>query len=1470
MRKVYKISAYQLVSVLLAVYCLPASLFAQQLQYVSTSPSAVSNAVFPGQTNAKVLKIKINLVGATGTASAKRFIFSISANTKSPDIQSASLYYTSGTDYSGSMLNATDTAGKIITTPSGKFVIKTNKALKPGDNFFFLTCNVNRLAAIGDTISARLDSVVVNDTLRIVTGNPTSGIGVTANVSYCPIHIQKPNSTKFALVGITEVKIDKAIDNVTADKDSLIFYNQKLTAYPQESYPLTIKCGKDQTEQLAAWVDWNNDGFFDNTNELIFRDTAIAPATAYTGTLTIPCKATYGTHRMRIISDIDTAAPVSVCSNPWSGDAEEYLIDVQPEPKPVAKFIVDTPAYVGSAITFNNKSIARGNVKYEWDFNNDGIYDTVAQTARHVFNKTGKVKVKLKVTLSRCDSTFTSYYIDSLKITYPSKKPVPDFIASNNYVGTGAIVQLTDLSTRIPNNWQWEITPSIINGQPAYNYVDNTNFNSQNPAVMFLQPGQYTVSLAAGNWTGLSNRYTRTNLITVVQSLNMCSTDTIRSNAGFLYDDGGPNAPYGRKRNCSVTIKPPCATSINITFHQLDASIYDEYDGGDRLKIFEGSDSSGKALHASAGYKHGFQNQYPDNRISLPGKITANSDAAFINWQADSNYLGDGFAIEWSSVLRSSAPPKASLSAPDSANQHLAVHFTSTSTGPELRYFWDLNGDGMNDSNDPDPSYVYTRAGVYNVRLIAANCGGVDTVYHLLHIKAPKGKPAVDFQADYTRIPTGDHITLQDLTTNQPYYWRWRLSCNNPAANPVFLSGDTTSQNPVIQFPDSGFYTIKLVSGNDSGSGQMVKTSYLEVYNHCVPSADHLSESIDISRIFMTNVDKDSLINQYIPGLVDYSVFNQKAPSLLEINGHFTLTGWRDTVFSGQDMNVKVWIDFNGDGDFGGFNENVLTINNVSTKSWTGTFFVPNSVIPGVTRMRIGVTYAGKPISPCGPNFIGSFADFNVLIAKDQTPPALNMNGLDTMVIEQGRSFKDPGATAFDHTDGDLTSKILVINPVDTANPGNYTIVYQVKDHAGNISMRTRLVRIIPDTTSPAITLAGGNKTYVEIYHPYTEEGASVKDNIDTGLSVSISGSVDTMHLGTYIITYESQDLLGNKTVVERVVTVGDTTRPQLTPNGNDTTILEVFSKYVEQGVNAIDNYTEFPSLKIQGTVNTSKLGKYLVTYKAKDSVGNIGTAYRWVFVVDTIAPKLVLRTHEIYWDVYKHPFTYPDTIYRTDNYYAPSQLAVFINTQPVTATVGNDTVYYYAIDPSHNISKADRLVIHVVDRISPTIELLGDTIVYVQQWDEFNDPYVVTGDNYDVHLKVVFGGSFTGTDIPGVYNRTYQAVDHSGNVSDMVARWIVVYPRVGLTENSQENKQLNLYPNPATNFLHLHVGNPGQGMQYVEVKDMCGRKMWQTAPVMTAKTDWNLDVSRLPSGIYFINYLSGNQQYPYKVVVTH
>lgn len=1469
MKGVCKFSAYRLVSILMAIYCIPASLSAQRLQYISTAVSPGCASVFPGQTNSRILKIKIRLNGTTGQLSAKKFYFTTKGTNKTTDILSAALYFSGSTDRSDSPFNASDTAGPALNNPSSAFVLKTNKALTAGDNYFFLACNLSNAAAPGDTIAARLDSVTVDDTVRTVTGNPLKGIAVTQYTAYCPLHVQVPNKVKFALVGITEVKLDKAFDNISGDNDSLVFYPQKLTAYRRESYPLAVRCGKEYTEQLAAWVDWNNDGFFDNVNELVFRTSSLAPASTYTSTLTIPCNATIGTHRMRLISDIDSAQKISVCAGPYSGDAEEYLVDVKAEPRPLAHFKVDTPSYIGSAILFRNTSVARGDVKYEWDFNNDGIYDTTAYSPRHVFNKTGVARIRLKLTLYRCDSTLVSYYLDSIHVTYPSRKPVPDFIATNNTTSTNVRVYLTDLSTYNPNNWQWEITPSVINGSPAYTYVDNTNYNSQNPVVIFQQPGKYTVSLAAGNFAGISSRYARANLISVIQSLNMCSTDTIRESSGILYDDGGPDAPYGRKTNCSVVIKPPCASSISITFHQLDASIYDLNYGGDRLKIFEGPDSSGTALHTLAGYKHGFQNTYPDNGIKLPGTITSSKNAAYINWKTDSSYLGDGFAIEWSSILRTSSPPKASFAADDTQYVHFPVKFRSSSTGPELRYFWDLDGDGTNDSNDPSPQYIYTQPGTYDVRLITANCGGVDTVYHMVHILAPTAKPKADFKADYTRISTGDAVTLNDLSTQKPYIWRWKITSNNPVANPVFLSGDTTSQNPRISFPDSGFYTIRLTAGNDFGSSQVTKTSYLEVYNHCIPIVDNVSQSLDISRVILTDISKDTLINRYISDSEGYSVFNRTQPSLIEIGGHYTISAWRDTVFAGTGMDAKVWIDYNEDGDFSRPNESVITLTSITSKGWSGTFFVPNSVVQGITRMRIGVGYNGRQLNSCGSNLVGRFVDFNVLIAKDITPPVITLAGKDTLILEQDRPFKDPGATAYDHTDGDLTGKIVIINPLDSSVPGGYTIVYQVSDHAGNIASKSRYVKVIGDTTKPVIALEGNSSEYVEVYHSYSNPGATVHDNVDSGLALTISGKVDTAHIATYTITYTSTDLSGNTRTVKRTVIVGDTTRPVF-PNGNDTEYLQVFSHYTEHGVYVIDNYTEYPSLKIQGTVNTSKLGRYIVTYKAKDSSGNIGTAYRYVYVIDTIAPKIRLQNKHIYWDVYRQPFVYPDSIYLSDNYYPVSQLTSQASDFAITRRIGIDTILYYAFDPSGNKSKPDTLYLHVVDRIAPTIQLLGDTIVYVPRWAKYNEADVVTGDNYDPDVKVLYGGSFTNTLVPGLYIRTYQAIDHSGNKSVIVCRWINVTEGSGLAENeNNQSRQIMLYPNPASDFMHLSLKQPAS-VQAIEITDIFGRKVWRTQPAVAIPSSLDINVSTYPSGVYFVNFISGRQVVPRKMVITH
>ena len=58
-------------------------------------------------------------------------------------------------------------------------------------------------------------------------------------------------------------------------------------------------------------------------------------------------------------------------------------------------------------------------------------------------------------------------------------------------------------------------------------------------------------------------------------------------------------------------------------------------------------------------------------------------------------------------------------------------------------------------------------------------------------------------------------------------------------------------------------------------------------------------------------------------------------------------------------------------------------------------------------------------------------------------------------------AYTDAGATASDSVDGDLTTKIKMDNPVNTAVIGTYTVTYTVVDNSGNAAAPvTRTVRI--------------------------------------------------------------------------------------------------------------------------------------------------------------------------------------------------------------------------------------------------------------------------------------------------------------------------------------------------------------------------------------------------------------------------
>jgi hypothetical protein len=79
---------------------------------------------------------------------------------------------------------------------------------------------------------------------------------------------------------------------------------------------------------------------------------------------------------------------------------------------------------------------------------------------------------------------------------------------------------------------------------------------------------------------------------------------------------------------------------------------------------------------------------------------------------------------------------------------------------------------------------------------------------------------------------------------------------------------------------------------------------------------------------------------------------------------------------------------------------------------------------------------------------------FSVMILgcqkKDDLPPTLTLLGGDSINHVLNSPYNDPGATATDERDGNITSKIYIDSQVNIDKIGEYLVTYSVVDEAGN------------------------------------------------------------------------------------------------------------------------------------------------------------------------------------------------------------------------------------------------------------------------------------------------------------------------------------------------------------------------------------------------------------------------------------
>jgi hypothetical protein len=116
---------------------------------------------------------------------------------------------------------------------------------------------------------------------------------------------------------------------------------------------------------------------------------------------------------------------------------------------------------------------------------------------------------------------------------------------------------------------------------------------------------------------------------------------------------------------------------------------------------------------------------------------------------------------------------------------------------------------------------------------------------------------------------------------------------------------------------------------------------------------------------------------------------------------------------------------------------------------------------------------------------------------NDTTAPVITLNGAKNIVIQKGHPFSDPGATAKDNVDGDISAIINVDSNVNIDQIGSYHIIYTVEDNAGNKASLKRNVKVVNEINSNGIIIDGNNSDWNDI-PLLAETDAGILKAVDT------------------------------------------------------------------------------------------------------------------------------------------------------------------------------------------------------------------------------------------------------------------------------------------------------------------------------------------------------------------------------------
>ncbi|MFZ4059322.1 MAG: GEVED domain-containing protein, partial [Ferruginibacter sp.] len=870
---------------------------------------------------------------------------------------------------------------------------------------------------------------------------------------------------------------------------------------------------------VSVWFDWNKNNVFE-ASEWIQPASFINISTLTTTTITVPSNAVLGVTRMRIRSrgNGNTNGSGDACNTGFgSGNSKDFDITIgttsgggtQP---PIANFYAPDTVWINSPATLINTSSNQSRVF--WDFPNEnplngglyrqaGFIDTAKffNNITYTFTSPGLKLVKLLAVNnlkrdSLRDSISKYIYVDT-----PSLAPRADFISFKRIMGITEEAQFVDLTSNGPTQWEWTVDPPCIscitdpaNGIPNY-FITGTGQQGQNvsnPRLAAFDPGIFSICLRVWNLRG-TDSICKSTYMKVVQGNYMCSGAGANNSTefeGYLYGISGPYQTYARSSwspSCPGFTINPCADSITLYVERIKMW------PSDSIQIYNGPSSSSPLLRTIGA---GSAGQIP---LTVAQSVIKGGNTLFFRYKPGSvalpaNYDSASFIIRWLAKPASYPKPTTVMIMPDTVYSNQLVSYKSASTGTLMKYSWDTDGNNLFDSTtaNTNRTFLITVPVLRKICLVTYNCIGFDTFCKQVAFLPVNRPPIAYFTADKTIGFNTDTFNMIDQTVNGVVSWRWTFI---PSAV-QYMNGTTQfSQNPQVRLTSPVPYTVRLTTTNAFGTDSNTKVSFINVNAYQTPGtgtsfAGVADNTMGISRVRLAGIDS-SFADPTSPA---YQYINNASQvATMYRGGKYAVILNRPK--DGSPLDHKIWMDKNYNADFA-TNELILNKTNNGDVQMTDTIMISATQAYGSTRMRVGVDLANSTQFNSVYSVIGMFKDFNINIKRDNVKPTIQLNGTTIIRTEINKTFPDPGVTALDNIEGDISLRVQKISTIDTANIGVYNVKYFVTDYSGNVSdtlLRTVIVEL--NSTGPSITLIGGSVYRTNVKEIFIDPSVVALDN---------------------------------------------------------------------------------------------------------------------------------------------------------------------------------------------------------------------------------------------------------------------------------------------------------------------------------------------------------------------------------------